>query len=335
MTDGLRQVWDELSREHAPQTGWLTRRILPGACCPIRAAIAGNDHMPALLVEVNATSIRSVIDYPAGNGFSLVPEPITPGPHGAVQLCLALTNRTYHDQFCALVEDVLAAVVGAAAEDAAVTALLSRLSAWQNFMQRHSDGLTIEEQTGLFAELTFLGRVCYQLLALRALDAWKGPVGGVRDFVIRRSGIELKATTAAGSTTFHVSNLRQLDDTGLDHLFVCRYMLAQSEAGISLTELVGSTRQLFGDGGSASGDQFRHLLLAAGYSDVHAPMYQARRLEVRDVRYFRITDGFPRLTPATVPAGIAGASYVVELAGSLSYEMTETVVVDLISPGGQ
>jgi hypothetical protein len=149
-----------------------------------------------LLLEVEAGSLRGIAEYPSSNGFAVAPEPIMPGAHGRVRLCLKLAESTYHDQFCALAEDVLRALAGSVSEPAAVGALLSRLVAWQNFFQRHSDGLSIEEQTGLFAELTFLLQVCHGLLSHYALDAWRGPVGGSKDFLVNQTAIEIKATTA-------------------------------------------------------------------------------------------------------------------------------------------
>jgi hypothetical protein len=328
----LREIWTELLSETSGASGWLSRRVVPEACCPIRAAIGSPTRMPALLLEVAASAVRRVIEYPSGHGFTLAPESISPGPHGAVRLCLYLTDHAYLDQFSALAEDVLGAVVGMTNEDAVVSALLSRLAAWQVFMQRHSDGLSLEEQTGLFAELTFLAEVCHPLLALQALDAWKGPLGGMKDFLVNRTAIEIKATTSTSSTTFHVSNLRQLDDAGLDHLLLCRYVLAQTDTGVSLARRVASVLELFDDGRGGCNDQLHDLLLAAGYSDIHASRYEGRRLGVLGVRYFRIGEGFPRLVPSTVPPGIPEASYSIDMAGCLQHEMTEAAAMQLISP---
>lgn len=331
MSNGLRQVWDDLLAEALPATGWLTRRVLPGACCTVRAAITSPERMPALLIEVRAVSIGSVVEYPAGAGFSVAVEPIVPGPHGTVRLSLNLTDDRYVDQFAALAEDVMSAINQASTEEAAVVALLSRLRAWQVFLQRHSEGLTLEEQTGLFAELSFLISVCRPLLGNSALDSWKGPLGGMRDFVVGRTGIELKATTSSASATLHISRLGQLDDAGLSRLIVCRTTLSQAETGISLVDLVEVVREQVREMGSAARDQLEQLLFAAGYSDVHAPRYGGRRLETRGRRYFRVGEGFPRLTAGTVPTGIVDASYVIDLASCLPYEITETAALEMIS----
>lgn len=288
--------------------------------------------MPALLFEVKASSVGLIVEYPTSTGFAMSPESITPGPNGTVRLCLILTDPNYRDQFCALTEDVLSVVVQSAVEEDAVTAILARLSSWQNFMRRHSEGLSIEEQTGLFAELLYLMRVLHPMHGHAALNTWKGPIGGLWDFVTGDTAIELKATTASGSKAFHVSHLGQLDANRVGHLLVCFQTLVQSIQGASLVELVASARLLFGSG--PAGSQFQLLLLAAGYSDVHALKYQTRKLALQSLRHFRVTEGFPRLTREIVPLGIIDALYEVDLEACLPYEITESVALNLISSLG-
>lgn len=111
-------------------------------------------------------------------------------------------------------------------------------------------------------------------------------------------------------------------------------MLGQSEDGTSLPELVARTREVFAAGAQAASDQLSALLLEAGYSDIHAAKYEGRRLKVVGTRYFRVADGFPCLTPATVMPGVTEASYSVDIAQCLSFELSEAAALDLVSAEG-
>jgi len=53
-------------------------------------------------------------------------------------------------------------------------------------------------------------------------------------------------------------------------------------------------------------------LLAAGYIDSHESKYP-RRFVLNDIRIVKVSDGFPRLTPSTAPAGITRAMYEIDL----------------------
>lgn len=330
----LQDAWDSLRREDSPTTGWLTRRVHADACLPIRAAISAGDRTPAVLFDVSAASIQSVVEYPTAKGFAFAPEVVSPGPTGRVRLCLSLRDLAYIEQFPALASDIVAAAVDSADEARAVAVIFSRLHAWQSFLQKHADGLSVEEQTGLFAELLFLTSTCAPVLGPAVLDCWKGPLGGVRDFLVRRVGVEIKATALPGTMSFRVYGLSQLDESGLDHLFVCACRLAVDDGGISLPELVARARRLFQASGPAVISHFNHLLLVAGYSDLHEARYQRRRLFSQPFRYYRVQGNFPRLTVRNVPDGVTDVSYSVSTMMCEEHQVAEESVLALMRDSG-
>ena len=55
-----------------------------------------------------------------------------------------------------------------------------------------------------------------------------------------------------------------------------------------------------------------HALIAAGYFDAHADRY-IRRFTLVDTRIVEVMDGFPRLTPSSVPLGVVKTSYEIDL----------------------
>ena len=107
-----------------------------------------------------------------------------PGPNERVRLCLLLSDRIYREVFEVLCQDVIETVIRASSIPGAVQSLFSRLRIWQGFIKRYGpEGLSPEEQAGLFAELHFLrNSVIGQLPAPDAVESWEGPTGGVQDF---------------------------------------------------------------------------------------------------------------------------------------------------------
>jgi hypothetical protein len=53
-------------------------------------------------------------------------------------------------------------------------------------------------------------------------------------------------------------------------------------------------------------------LIAAGYFDAHADRY-VRRFALADTRVVEVKEGFPRLTPGSVPLGVTRANYEIDL----------------------
>ena len=52
--------------------------------------------------------------------------------------------------------------------------------------------------------------------------------------------------------------------------------------------------------------------MVAGYSEAHAGQY-SRRFDPKDRRVLSVSEGFPRLTPGVVPAGVTRAVYEINL----------------------
>jgi hypothetical protein len=332
MSAELTEAWNQLAHERPTGNGWITRRLAGAAPCAVRAAIAHPSGMRALLLEVAARSIDNVVEYPSARGFDVYPETITPGPGGTVRLCLVLSDLAHIEEFSVLASDVFAAISRASDEALAFRAFIRRLCTWQAFLRKHRDGLSLEEQTGLFAELTFLRDILgNNVSAQRLLLAWRGPARALRDFVIGPLEIEIKATAAAAASTIHISHLAQLDDVPSGSLVLTHYRLAEASDGQALPGLVELLRQRLRQTFPDGIPELDQRLMDAGYVDAHARLYEGRLLSVRAVRFFRVTEGFPRLRPSSVPHGVVDASYAVDLLACFPYEISMNTFTSLLA----
>jgi hypothetical protein len=330
VTAAFRQAWEKLSAEPTGDTGWNSLRVFPHSVCAIRAAVRFPERTPALLVELHSESIEAVIEYPSAKGFSVYPETLVPGRKGQARICLLLTDVRHAEEFAVLAEDVASSIASASSELDAVRAMLGRLHAWQQFLERHSDGLSIEEQTGLFAELIFL-RWLFELLPIaEALDAWRGPPGGLRDFLLHACEIEIKGSTGLARTTFNIGHVAQLDETGLDCLLLCHVALSANDNGTNLPELITTTRDYVKAASSGLLEQLDRLLMQAGFLEIHAKRYQARRLTMRAISFFRIGGEFPRLRRSEMRIGIVDATYAVDLNACAPFKIDENIAKDLV-----
>jgi hypothetical protein len=74
--------------------------------------------------------------------------------------------------------------------------------------------------------------------------------------------------------------------------------------------------------------QFDASVYAAGYDDRLASEYAKLVLRIRDEGIYRVTDGFPRLVPASIigglPAGLNAINYELNLAAAAAWLLAKS-----------
>ncbi len=321
------KIWDELATaadrvEH--KDGWHSRRVFPDADSDIYIALRHPGAVPALLVEIDAGAVRVIGEYPSARGFELYPESVTPGPRGRARLCLVLADARYRDVLEVLVNDVSERIALTPSQEEGVKVFIARLHIWQNFMRKHgAQGLTNEAQIGLFGELSLLADLLTNRLSAHDLvSAWKGPIGGNQDFDIRGRCVEVKSTTVTPPVSVKIVNVNQFDETMVELLLFCHIsMVHDDQNGESLPELVDRIRTTLVVQDVSALDGFNAKLIEAGYLDSHRELYSDTRYKLRETTFFKITEGFPRITAKDLPVGISGCSYTVLLSACAPYEV--------------
>ena len=310
-TKDLEELWAEL---HDTQSGPVSagRRV--------RRVLADSPHHCFVGVEYPAARrVFSVVtdNVPANatNGLmvtsGVVVEPGSLPDHGAT-LDLVLRAGAYTDIFTALVADLLVRLAQVAAEPGGV--VVNRLGEWQRMLAGVSpDGLSREQQRGLFGELHTLSDLFLPTFGADALYAWTGPDQQLQDFQFEQGSVEVKTVTGHDANRVRISSERQLDDAGPGALFLVTLALdaRQGGRGVSLPELVRQVRNQAANLGDAG--ELEQRLVRAGYLDTQSRLYEDRRYALRRRTVHRVTDGFPRITEQTRPVGVSDVVYTVDL----------------------
>jgi hypothetical protein len=232
-------------------------------------------------------------------------------------------SQTERQLFCTLLADLLAQLPVSSNGPAA--ALARRLMAWQRMLSRGlPGGLSPEERAGLYGELLVLRDLMLSTIGSDAVKAWLGPSGAPQDFAYLSTSVEVKTVSRRTSGSCHINDERQLDTTGLGALYLVHQVVERVPEGFGLGELIDELR---GDPlVLADLASFENALLEYGWLDSYRSQYAQDRYALARRRCYMVRDDFPRLMTGTLPLGISGVSYLLDLSVCVPYQVDERIV---------
>jgi hypothetical protein len=304
----MQDLWDALGGSTSAGSGRLRVADTPvtSAAGPLVAAVddAGCRH---LLVPVSAERVvRGGLDGPV---LVLRKRTLVDGVDRRTFADLACLRRDLDDVFIGLCADVLRSVEEEPHDPLKV--LYGRLDRWRALFRTSSQLLGVEQQAGLFAEVTVLVRLLE--LDPSAHRTWTGPERHHHDFVGGGRAVEVKATTVSDGRRIRIHGLDQLEaPAGGLHLYWIR-LETGNESDHSLNSLIGKAMELCEDEGD-----LRSRLAAAGYHIVDHRHYDQPRFAVAEMRRYSVGANFPRLVAgdlreAGMPINVTDVHYTVDL----------------------
>ncbi len=227
-------------------------------------------------------------------------------------LVVRCEESRFIEQFALLIDDIVEQV-GRHAE-APLETVEATLETWRAlFSDEPGAGLLSEAaQAGLFAELRIL-KTLASGAGPNALSLWGGPSGSRHDFSSKKVRLEVKATLTRNSFPVSIHGLAQLDDTGLDSLYLYAEQLEMAEDGQSVVDLAESILRLGVDRAL-----FLTRLAKIGFDWNDLDAYRKFRFKSLDSRFYFVGDAFPKITPSVLgpsahSSSLRGVQYQVEL----------------------
>lgn len=297
-----------------PEQGWTTISVPAAGPVAVYAGRRAPENREAILFAFPTVRLGAAERLPEGQGFSV--ERVDPAGDGRLWLGLTRSESGSMEMFTVMACDVAGALDHAASAGAPerdlLKTLVSRVRAWQEFMRNGAKPLSSEAELGLIGELLVLGAVIDSgVMTATAVEAWVGPLGGLRDFELGMGALEVKSTISPSGFTARVGSLEQLADTERQPLYLVGARLREAAAGKSLSQWVAEVHSRVAADPRA-GLMLSERIASAGYFDVHAKYYE-RRVELLELQAHEVAAGFPRLTRATVPPGVVRAVYDIDL----------------------
>jgi hypothetical protein len=311
-SEDLSVAWASLASAADGSEGWRSTPVSRHGALLLHAGRRFPGGTEALLARFGTATLPATTKLPEGTGFWI--ERASPKDDGVAWLALTRKPDGNAELFSAMARDIADALDACHSSDEprGLSTLLGRVRAWQEFMRKGATPLEAQAEIGLFGELTALREIIEAGVdAASACESWIGPLGGLRDFEIGTGGLEVKSTLSTDGFPASVGTLEQLDDSARQPLFVTGLRLRQTASGTTLPDAVEAMRDIV-TGKQDAERLLAERLIAAGYFDAHADQY-IRRFDLAECRLLRIEDGFPRMTPWSVPTGVIRASYDIDL----------------------
>lgn len=247
-----------------------------------------------------------------------------------IDVSVVLREPHFSQLFVALADSLVEGIIAAPSDDAALTELVTRLSDWQDMLRAiAADGLPASARRGLVGELILLRDDILPVLGpVDAVEGWTGPLRANQDFQFTTTALEVKCTTALNPQGFTVNNERELDDSNIGNSVLSLVHLSLDERrgdGTSLADLVQEIEALL-SGTPSARTLFQERLARVGYLDSQADMYRDPLYNVRAVRYFDVSDDFPRIVEQDLRNGVGQVEYRVTLAACSQFEVDRDMI---------
>ena len=273
--------------------------------------------------ELHLPSLRSV-------GLDVRPKDDQPN---VLRCSLTLQADDLKSVFRALADDIVAAVSVAKTDETGVAAYARRLERWKRLLQPDSTtGLSVLERRGLFGELRVLDEFLEAgALAEHVAASWTGPYGKHQDFQSAKGAIEVKATVTKQPQTLVITSERELDDTGVDVLFLTHVSLDERRggSGLSLNDIVAGIRLRIGANPMAC-MIFDDALLHRGFLPEQAHLYEEPRYSIREEHSYQVTNGFPRIVESALVPGVGDVNYRIQVAALSEFAVDHDNALRLI-----
>lgn len=231
-------------------------------------------------------------------------------------------ERENKEIFARLCVDLVESSFFVSNEKEGLSKVTSRFMAWQRLFASMHETLPKSVLKGLIGELRFAEYLFDNGFSKdEVINAWQGPNGGDRDYVLGDRWFEIK-TVSTGKDTITISSLNQLETSlkGFLTIISVDESSKMDSQAFSISFAIEKMRKFLSDAPEAR-RIFEEKLVSVGYLDKQA--YNDIYFRIGDMYYYEVRHDFPRLVTENVPAEIVAVKYDLSKAGIETWKVEE------------
>lgn len=328
----IKQIWSELENDKSFNKGLLIRRFSGSVLPDIFIAMQQPEKLMCIAasvsseIPINIASFANLMEIQ----LDVVPDI---NQNGKNLLVFKLINNQHKDIFAVLCEDLIHAVSEENNEKKLVQTLLNRFEKWKSLFSKFIiDGLTPEEQRGLYGVLYFLRLfLLHKNVEPNVLNAWVGGSRELRDFQYNNWALEVKTTIGNNHQKIHISSERQLDTTHVENLYLFHLSLEKvQESGETLPRIISSIQEILIND-TFSLNRFKAKLYEAGYFEHQKDLYGKIGYHIRQENFYKVENQFPRIQENELRNGIGDINYSIIISQCQDYLQSQIQVINNLS----
>ena len=320
-----KQIWKDINNDSENSTQNPIARKLPSdGVIDIYLATDFKKDLRLIYILLENEHGISSSNLPIFNGLNITIETQKVGMSKGDFLILCQTIPQTENIFESIIADICDKVLVISNPQNLSDILCKILSEWKIFFDKNEDKILSEAfQKGLFGELTFIKNHLLTLYpAQQVFNFWTGPDAANHDFQLPNNiAIEIKTTSSKQHKKFVVNSEKQLDDTGLNSLFICLFSINLSiNTPNTLPFLIREIKQMI-ENDTMALMTFELKLAKCGYNALHYQKYFLGFTQV-DIDIFQVQGDFPRLIQGMLPQGIGDISYSVAVSSCDNHKIS-------------
>ena len=323
----INQIWEELENDKSFSHGLLIRRYSGAVLPDVFIALKLPEKFRCIATSISNSVRVNLVSFSNLRDISVELIPDEKKPEKIILLFKLLSNQ-HRDIFSVLCEDLIASISTVTNETQLVKELLNRFEKWKSLFDRAAaQGLSSEEQRGLFGELFFLRKFLQSNSDFIAvINSWAGSEKQIRDFQFGSWSVEVKTTHGNNHQKVHISSERQIDTTNLENLFLYHLSLeARQQSGNTLNQIIDSVSEILSSDYTLL-NRFKNKLLEAGYFDQHRNLYEHTGYFIRQDVFYKVENNFPRIEEKDIRNGVGDVKYSIVISQCSDFIRTEQYV---------
>lgn len=195
------------------------------------------------------------------------------------------------------------------------TSLYEVLDRWHNFFKKKWEAkLSEEEEAGLFGELYYINKWLETFPSDPPLiiNDWKGPLKFRIDFLIKKSGIEIKTLSPKIKDEVKISSEKQLElNPVINELFLYVLKIEKNDTvGSTLGNLAKNIEEKLIKKAPSLAVKFRETLLL---NNIKAEEYNSTYYFIHEELAYEVREGFPRIESKQFNKALSRISYSLDL----------------------
>ena len=295
------------------QVGWVSKLLPFENNKRIYAAYKLPEKLISLIVEVPTNYVNFENQFES-RGFSVLHKK-KDNDKEITQVIICLNDNEYKEVFLEITELFIHRIGGIENDKDLYNMLIERIEIYSNFFDKqHKQGLLINAQQGLFAELEIMEKFFFKNFGFpKSLEMWHAPDSGLHDFTFKGVSLEIKSTHKFPAQDVSISSEFQLNDKRVTNLYLAVFEIIRgSTQGESLKEKVEKIRDRIASSDSQFIHKFNELLNKYGYYDSHSAGYYTS-FKTNLIYYYIVEGDFPRILPKRLLDGVGGVRYKIDL----------------------